>query len=233
MVYRSQGVKIHDKHVEVIVRQMLRKVRVESPGDSELLPGELVDRVEYERINNSVLAEGGEPATASPVLLGVTRASLSTDSFLAAASFQETARVLTEAAVNGSVDHLHGLKENVIIGRLIPARLDKTEAGRARLGIKEGEGHREGTLTGLTQAPATFEEALAAIGGDMPGSGQSAGFQPARANDELAPVPSEAQLTAATEDLMGTLRLDAKNATDSEKSTAEKAEQPVEAGSDD
>ena len=121
-VYRSQGVTINDKHIEVIVRQMLRRVRVDSPGDSKLLPGELVDRFRFETENARVLAEGGEPATAQPVLLGVTKASLSTESFLAAASFQETTRVLTEAAINGAVDRLLGLKENVIIGKLIPAR---------------------------------------------------------------------------------------------------------------
>ena len=120
-VYRSQGVTIHDKHIEIIIRQMLRKVRVETPGDTELLPGELVDRFAYEEINARVLAEGGEPATAQPVLLGITKASLNTESFLAAASFQETTRVLTEAAINGAVDRLIGLKENVIIGKLIPA----------------------------------------------------------------------------------------------------------------
>ncbi len=170
-VYRSQGVQLHDKHIEVIVRQMMRKVRVDNPGDSDLLPGELVDRHDYELTNNSMLAEGGEPATASPVLLGVTRASLNTQSFLAAASFQETARVLTEAAVNGSVDRLNGLKENVIIGRLIPARLDQTPEGRERLGVEEGE-REDGRLTGFTKAPATFEEALAAIGGgDLVGVG--------------------------------------------------------------
>ncbi len=121
-VYRSQGVTINDKHIEVIVRQMLRKVRVDAPGDTELLPNDIVDRFEYEEINSRVLAEGGEPATAVPVLLGVTKASLSTTSFLAAASFQETTRVLTEAAISGQTDHLMGLKENVIIGKLIPAR---------------------------------------------------------------------------------------------------------------
>ncbi len=121
-VYRSQGVNINDKHVEVIVHQMLTKVRIDSSGDTELLPGELVDRAQYEDINAKVLAEGGEPATAQPVLMGITRASLSTDSWLAAASFQETTRVLTEAAIYGRIDKLVGLKENVIIGKLIPAR---------------------------------------------------------------------------------------------------------------
>jgi DNA-directed RNA polymerase subunit beta' len=120
-VYRSQGVTINDKHIEIIVRQMLRKVRIDQPGDSEQLPFELVDRFEFEEINNKVLAEGGEPATAETVLLGVTKASLNTSSFLAAASFQETTRVLTEAAINGAKDRLIGLKENVIIGKLIPA----------------------------------------------------------------------------------------------------------------
>jgi DNA-directed RNA polymerase subunit beta' len=121
-VYRSQGVNIHDKHIEIIVRQMLCKVRIDSAGDTELLPGELIDSFDYEDLNAKVLVEGGEPATAHPALLGITRASLNTDSFLAAASFQETTRVLTEAAVTGSVDRLFGLKENVIIGKLIPAR---------------------------------------------------------------------------------------------------------------
>ncbi|MBM4415495.1 MAG: DNA-directed RNA polymerase subunit beta' [Chloroflexi bacterium] len=121
-VYRSQGVNINDRHIEVIVRQMLRKVRVEEHGDTDLLPSELLDRYAFEGINARKIAEGGEPATAVPVLLGVTRASLSTDSFLAAASFQETTRVLTDAAISGATDHLRGLKENVIIGKLIPAR---------------------------------------------------------------------------------------------------------------
>ncbi len=120
-VYRSQGVTINDKHIEIIVRQMLRKVRIDQPGDTELLPTELIDRLDFEEVNNRVLAEGGEPATAQTVLLGVTKASLNTSSFLAAASFQETTRVLTEAAINGAKDHLIGLKENVIIGKLIPA----------------------------------------------------------------------------------------------------------------
>ena len=126
-VYRSQGVNINDKHIEVIVHQMLAKVRIDSSGDTELVPGELIDRFQYEDINAKVLAEGGEPATAHTVLMGITRASLSTDSWLAAASFQETTRVLTEAAVKGEIDRLVGLKENVIIGRLIPARYPVSE----------------------------------------------------------------------------------------------------------
>jgi DNA-directed RNA polymerase subunit beta' len=123
-VYRSQGVSIHDKHIEIILRQMLRRVQVESTGDSDFIPGQMVDKSEFQEKNARVLAEGGEPATAKPILLGVTRASLLTDSFLAAASFQETTRVLTQAAVSGAHDWLLGLKENVIIGRLIPARLE-------------------------------------------------------------------------------------------------------------
>jgi DNA-directed RNA polymerase subunit beta' len=120
-VYRSQGVNINDKHIEVIVSRMLSKVRIDSSGDTDLVPGELIDIFHYEDINAKVLAEGGEPATAHAVLMGITRASLNTDSWLAAASFQETTRVLTEAAIKGQIDRLVGLKENVIIGKLIPA----------------------------------------------------------------------------------------------------------------
>ena len=120
-VYRSQGVNINDKHIEVIAHQMLSKVRIDSSGDTDLVLGELMSKLHYEDVNAKVLAEGGEPATAHTVLLGITRASLSTDSWLAAASFQETTRVLTDAAVCGKLDRLVGLKENVIIGKLIPA----------------------------------------------------------------------------------------------------------------
>ena len=123
-VYQSQGVTIHDKHIEIILRQMLRRVQVTEPGDTELIPGEVADKFAFQEQVAKVLAEGGEPATAEQVLLGVTRASLRTDSFLSAASFQETTRVLTEAAVKGQQDHLLGLKENVIIGRLIPAQVE-------------------------------------------------------------------------------------------------------------
>ena len=126
-VYRSQGVTINDKHIEVITRQMLTKVRIDSAGDTDMVPEELVVRHIYEEINARVLAEGGEPATAHTVLLGITRASLSTESWLSAASFQETTRVLTDAAVNGKIDKLVGLKENVIIGKLIPAHYETIE----------------------------------------------------------------------------------------------------------
>ncbi len=126
-VYRAQGVNIHDKHIEIIAAQMVRRVRIDTSGDTGVLPGELMDKFEYEALNAKILAEGGEPATAHPVLLGITRASLNTSSFLAAASFQETTRVLTEAAIMGSVDRLEGLKENVIIGKLIPARSKVTQ----------------------------------------------------------------------------------------------------------
>jgi len=120
-VYRLQGVKINDKHIEVIVRQMLQKIEIEDGGDTTFLKGEQLDKVEVDEVNAQVVADGGKPATGRPVLLGITKASLQTRSFISAASFQETTRVLTEASVNGKVDYLEGLKENVIVGRLIPA----------------------------------------------------------------------------------------------------------------
>jgi DNA-directed RNA polymerase subunit beta' len=120
-VYKSQGVNTNDKHIEVMCRQMMRKVSIVHPGDTDYLQEERIDRFEFNLINEEILAQGGEPATAMPVLLGITKASLETDSFLSSASFQETTRVLTEAAINGKVDQLRGLKENVIIGKLIPA----------------------------------------------------------------------------------------------------------------
>jgi DNA-directed RNA polymerase subunit beta' len=120
-VYRLQGVNINDKHIEVIVRQMMRWVKIEEVGDSEFLIDEVVDRFRFVHENEQLAADGKAPATGRPLLLGITKASLSTDSFISAASFQETTRVLTEAAISGKVDHLRGLKENVIMGRLIPA----------------------------------------------------------------------------------------------------------------
>ena len=152
-VYRSQGVTISDKHIEIIVRQLLRKVRVDNPGDTRLLPTELADRLAFERENARVLAEGGEPATAQPQLLGVTKASLNTESFLAAASFQETTRVLTEAAITGARDRLVGLKENVIIGKLIPAGTGAPDAVAKR---KAEEKLRAAAALAGGELPADF-----------------------------------------------------------------------------
>ncbi len=145
-VYRLQGVTINDKHIEVIVRQMLQKVEVNDSGTTEFLKGEQVDRIDFEDANAAIEAAGGKPATGQPVLLGITKASLQTRSFISAASFQETTRVLTDAAVNGKVDTLEGLKENVIVGRLIPAgtggtltRLNHIATHRDELILEERE----------------------------------------------------------------------------------------------
>ena len=120
-VYRLQGVEINDKHIEMIVHQMLKKIKIEESGDSDVLPGVSMDVLDYNEMNEALIAEGKKPAEGRQVMLGITKASLATDSFLSAASFQETTKVLTEAAINGKVDHLIGLKENVIIGKPIPA----------------------------------------------------------------------------------------------------------------
>ena len=120
-VYRLQGVDINDKHLEVVVRQMTRKVKIVEPGDTDLLPGVMRDIFDFEEENQRVIENGGEPAKCEQTLLGITKAALATDSFLSAASFQETTRVLTDAAIKGKIDPLVGLKENVIIGKLIPA----------------------------------------------------------------------------------------------------------------
>ena len=142
-VYRSQGVSIHDKHIEVIVRQMLKRVTIIESGDTEFLPGELVERGLFEAENRRVVAEGGTPASGRPELMGITKASLATESWLSAASFQETTRVLTDAAIHAKSDPLLGLKENVIIGKLIPAgtglpryrniRVEPTEEAKAAM----------------------------------------------------------------------------------------------------
>jgi DNA-directed RNA polymerase subunit beta' len=120
-VYRSQGVDISDKHIEIMIRQMLKKVRIEDSGDTTMLPGAFIDVAYFEEENMRAIEAGGLPSVCSPMLLGITKASLNTDSFLSAASFQETTKVLTEAAIKGKIDNLIGLKENVIIGKLIPA----------------------------------------------------------------------------------------------------------------
>ena len=136
-VYRLQGVEINDKHVEVIVRQMLKKIKVDTAGDSEFLPGTTVEVLDFNEVNEELEAEGKEPATGTQIMLGITKASLATSSFLSAASFQETTRVLTEAAINGKVDPLVGLKENVIIGKLIPAGTGMKRYGDVKLSTDE------------------------------------------------------------------------------------------------
>jgi DNA-directed RNA polymerase subunit beta' len=138
-VYRLQGVKINDKHIEVIVRQMLRRVRVKEVGDTRFLLDDQVERWEFEQENQRVFAEDGHPAVGEPLMLGITRASLSTESFISAASFQETTKVLTQAAIEGKVDFLRGLKENVIMGRLIPAGTGVSKYRSATLLIEEPE----------------------------------------------------------------------------------------------
>jgi DNA-directed RNA polymerase subunit beta' len=159
-VYRLQGVTINDKHIEVIVRQMLQKIEVDEAGDTDFLKGEQVDRIDFEDVNAAIEAQGGKPATGQPVLLGITKASLQTRSFISAASFQETTRVLTDAAVNGKIDALEGLKENVIVGRLIPAgtggtlaRLSKIASHRDELILEE----RDRSAERLTQEDETAE----------------------------------------------------------------------------
>jgi DNA-directed RNA polymerase subunit beta' len=152
-VYRSQGVQIHDKHIEVIVRQMLKRVTVIDSGATEFLPGSLAERTQFEGENRRVVAEGGDPASGRPVLMGITKASLATESWLSAASFQETTRVLTDAAIQAKSDSLVGLKENVIIGKLIPAgtgisryrniRVEPTEEARAQVYSMPGYGEGE------------------------------------------------------------------------------------------
>jgi DNA-directed RNA polymerase subunit beta' len=148
-VYRLQGVRINDKHIEAIVRQMLRKVRIDDPGDAEFLMGSQVDKIRFQEENERVSKRDGKPAAATQLLLGITKASLSTESFISAASFQETTRVLTEAATAGKTDHLLGLKENVIMGHLVPVGTgfpDHQEVALVRC------------VPGLTDKPAEAKE---------------------------------------------------------------------------
>ncbi len=208
-VYKSQGVDINDKHIEIICRQMLKKVRVDQKGDTDLLPGQFVDRFDYARINGKVKTAGGETAQAEEIILGITKASLATDSFLSAASFQETTKVLTDAALEGKIDRLAGLKENVIIGKLIPAAtglkryrsieiepaeplprgmddvgLLEGDELAAELGLSDGEG-----LGGFGPGFDTAE--LEEIGSGF-GSGSSAGgFEDLTDLDGVAPVKDD------------------------------------------
>jgi DNA-directed RNA polymerase subunit beta' len=162
-VYRLQGVQINDKHIEVIVRQMLKRVRVESVGDSPFLLGEHVNKLEFQRENQKVVAKGGTASTAKPLLLGITKASLSTDSFISAASFQETTKVLTEASINGAVDYLRGLKENVIMGRLIPAGTGVKGYRDTRIMVPEPPRMAEGKEVEKEREEEVLEEVEAGI----------------------------------------------------------------------
>jgi DNA-directed RNA polymerase subunit beta' len=157
-VYRLQGVKINDKHIEVIVRQMLRRVRVKEVGDTDFLVGEQIERSVFEEENRRVMQAGGNPAVAEPLLLGITKASLSTDSFISAASFQETTKVLTEASISGKIDYLRGLKENVIMGRLIPAGTGLGRYKNLRLLHEGQEGEPMKAAKERAQAAETLQE---------------------------------------------------------------------------
>jgi DNA-directed RNA polymerase subunit beta' len=166
-------VKINDKHIEVIVRQMLRRVRIKEVGDTEFLVGEQVEKQLFESENARLLDEGRQPAIAEPLLLGITKASLSTDSFISAASFQETTKVLTEAAIWGKTDHLHGLKENVIMGRLIPAGTGLARYKNIGIQIEAPDevlqgGEEEGGLIEETGSPASALGGAESVPGEAP-----------------------------------------------------------------
>jgi len=216
-VYRLQGVKINDKHIEVIVRQMLQKVEITDGGDTTLLPGEQLDREEMDEYN-AKLTKGQQPAVGTPVLLGITKASLQTRSFISAASFQETTRVLTQAAVEGKKDTLIGLKENVIVGRLIPAgtgagmnRLRVTATSRdaaIRASRKRAQEHlimantaEEEHAAELEQGPeaAVFADPLAVIEGETHGTDADAGEYLAQSDEDLG---NEAEAPEALEDVL-------------------------------
>jgi DNA-directed RNA polymerase subunit beta' len=152
-VYRLQGVEINDKHIEMIVRQMLKKIRIEENGDSNFLPGSMVDILDYDDVNEALIAEGKAPAEGKQVMLGITKASLATNSFLSAASFQETTKVLTEAAIKGKIDPLIGLKENVCIGKLIPAGTGMKRYHDVKLDV-------DAEFEAMTAAEEVFEEIL-------------------------------------------------------------------------
>jgi DNA-directed RNA polymerase subunit beta' len=196
-VYKSQGVEIHDKHIELIVRQMLKKVRVENAGGTDLLPGQLVDKIVLERENTRVKKEKKDQATVEPLILGITKASLATESFLSAASFQETTKVLTDAAIEGKVDRLLGLKENVIIGKLIPAA---TGLKRYRtIDIRPSDS----VPVTAYQRPQTEEQLLAALeeiesgdgDGGLAGLGLDFGGEP-QLSDDNGSVTSHEELEA-------------------------------------
>ena len=218
-VYTSQGVTIHDKHIELIVKQMLRRVSVVEPGETEFLPGQLVDRVIFQNENQRVVEGNGEPARGRPELMGITKAALASDSWLAAASFQETTRVLTEAAMSGRSDPLLGLKENVIIGKLIPAGTGMRRYRSVKVNpLVEApvfEEHVEGELLSEGEAVAALsqyedhedDEALAAaLSGDaLPaapgGDGQIPAVEPVAETTDSTDVAPEADAAGDDEEV--------------------------------
>jgi DNA-directed RNA polymerase subunit beta' len=196
-VYRPQGVNINDKHIEIIVRQMLRRVRVTSGGDTELLPGQLSDRLDLETLSREIIEQGAEPPTAEPVLLGITKAALTTDSFLSAASFQHTISVLASAAIEGKVDDLRGLKENVIIGKLIPAGTgfdagdaeERQDAEAPQPSIEELESELVDLGASLFSIDGPVDLAAVVAQQDTPASGLPGSSADAELSPETALVP--------------------------------------------
>jgi DNA-directed RNA polymerase subunit beta' len=196
-VYKSQGVEIHDKHIELIVRQMLKKVRVEMAGDTDLLPGQLVDKLVLDRENVRVKKEKKEQATSEPLILGITKASLATESFLSAASFQETTKVLTDAAIEGKIDRLLGLKENVIIGKLIPAATGLKRYRTIEIGPSAAvpasalarPRTEEQLLAALEEIGSDGSDGLAGLGLDFGGEGEPGGSREPRSDLEAEEVP--------------------------------------------
>jgi DNA-directed RNA polymerase subunit beta' len=196
-VYKSQGVEIHDKHIELIVRQMLKKVRVENNGGTDLLPGQLVDKLVLDRENARVKKEKKDQATSEPLILGITKASLATESFLSAASFQETTKVLTDASIEGKVDRLLGLKENVIIGKLIPAAtglkryrtIDISPSDKVPASALTRPQTEEQLLAALEEIGTDGSDALAGLGIDFGGEVQTDGNAEPRSDLEAEEVP--------------------------------------------
>ncbi|MBR1899764.1 MAG: DNA-directed RNA polymerase subunit beta', partial [Lachnospiraceae bacterium] len=192
-VYRLQGVEINDKHIEIIVRQMLKKIHVEESGDSGLLPGINMDILEFMDMNEKLEAEGKAPATGKQIMLGITKASLATDSFLSAASFQETTKVLTEAAICGKTDHLRGLKENVLIGKLIPAGTGMKRYRNVKLDTENGQPAISDDDPAVLDIRDEIDEELPEEIGDFVGSEEVI-------SGEIEVEVSEAEETGAGED---------------------------------
>jgi DNA-directed RNA polymerase subunit beta' len=199
-VYRLQGVDINDKHLEVIVRQMMRWVKIESVGDTEFLVDEVVDKFRFRRINREVEANDGTPATSQPLLMGIRKAAVSTDSFISAASFETTTKVLTEASVAGRVDDLRGLKENVIVGRLIPAGTGLDAHQRVRIAGEDEPEKLVPEMEYLTDIPGYSDDAAQLFEGELPlGFGEDFGLEGVKLPQTASPEAGEAELSAPSD----------------------------------